>query len=184
MFFDEKGRSMDKAALLKDVAPLPAGYSGTIKIVRPQSRIIGDTAILSYDLDETEIVFGQQLTARYHETDTWMNRTGKWQIVSAQVLRYYEDPAPGLPNVKKFPDYTGTYELAAGKTLKVFAENNNLYSQKSGKEKELLLTEAPDIFFKKGVEGRIVFRRATNGKVDALLDRRNNEDIVWKKSGN
>jgi hypothetical protein len=30
MFFDEKGRSMDKAALVKDVQPMPKGYSGTI----------------------------------------------------------------------------------------------------------------------------------------------------------
>ena len=28
LFFDEKGRSMDKAALVKDVQPLPKGYSG------------------------------------------------------------------------------------------------------------------------------------------------------------
>ena len=184
MFFDEKGRNMDKTALVNDVSPLPPGYSGTIKLVRPQSRILGDTAILSYDLDETENVFGQNLTARYHETDTWMNRNAEWQIVSGQVLRYYEDPMPRRPNPEKFPEYAGTYELAPGKTLIVFPENNDLYSQKTGKAKELLITEGPDIFFRKGIEGRIVFRRAPNGKVDALLDRRNNEDIVWKRTGN
>src|ERR1700681_2172990 len=32
MYFDEKGRSMDKTALVKDVAPLPPGYSGSIKV--------------------------------------------------------------------------------------------------------------------------------------------------------
>src|ERR1043166_5261307 len=36
MFFDEKGRSMDKAALVKDVQPLPKGYSGTLKLMRPK----------------------------------------------------------------------------------------------------------------------------------------------------
>ena len=41
MFFDEKGRSMDKVALVKDVQPLPKGYSGSIKIVRPKSHIEG-----------------------------------------------------------------------------------------------------------------------------------------------
>ena len=39
MYFDEKGRNLDKAALVADVAPLPEGYSGTIKLVWPQSRI-------------------------------------------------------------------------------------------------------------------------------------------------
>jgi len=40
----------------------------------------------------------------------------------------------------------------------------------------------PELFFRKGVEGRILFGYAANGKVDALIDRRNNEDVVWKKT--
>ena len=32
MIFDEKGRSMDKKALVADQSPLPPGYSGTIKV--------------------------------------------------------------------------------------------------------------------------------------------------------
>ena len=35
----------------------------------PRSNIEGDTAILSYDLFETETIFGQELHARYHATD-------------------------------------------------------------------------------------------------------------------
>jgi len=50
MYFDEKGAaSMDKAALLNDLAPMPTGYSGGIRIVRPTSHIEGNIAILSYD---------------------------------------------------------------------------------------------------------------------------------------
>ena len=77
MYFDEKGRAMDKAALLKDVSPLPKGFSGTIKVLNAKSNILRDTAVLSYDLDETEIVYGQELKARYHGTDTWMQRNGQ-----------------------------------------------------------------------------------------------------------
>src|SRR5262245_37226391 len=51
MFADEKGRFFDKPKLIADITPLPAGYSGTIKIEDAQSRIIGNTAILSYDAD-------------------------------------------------------------------------------------------------------------------------------------
>jgi len=181
MYFDEKGRNMDKAALVNDLAPLPAGYSGTIRLVDPQSRIIGDTAILSYDLDETEVVFGQSLKARYHETDTWMRRNGQWQIVAGQVLRYYEDPAPGKADPARYRDYAGVYELAQGTTITITSAGNDLYAQRTGKAKEMLIPEAPDIFFRKGVEGRRLFRRAANGQVEALIDRRNNEDIIWKR---
>jgi hypothetical protein len=182
IFADEKGRTMDKAALIKDIAPFPPGFSGTIKIVSPQSRIVGDTAILSYDLDETETIYGQKLNARYHEIDTWMHRDGKWQIIATQVHRYYEDPAPGKADVNKFADYAGTYELAPGMTMTVSAEGDHLFSQRGTRAKEELIPEASDIFFRKGVEGRRLFHYGADGKVDALIDRRNNQDVVWKKT--
>src|SRR5580658_2930877 len=47
MVFDEKGRSMDKKAFVEDQSPMPPGYSGEIKVIKPQSRILGDTAVLS-----------------------------------------------------------------------------------------------------------------------------------------
>src|SRR5262249_44687023 len=74
IFADEKGRDLNKTQLVADIKPLPKGYSGTIKIVRPKSVIHSDTAILSYDLDETETIFVQNITARYHVTDTLLRR--------------------------------------------------------------------------------------------------------------
>jgi hypothetical protein len=84
---------------------------------------------MSYDMDETETIYGQDLRSRYHATDIWMRRNGQWQIVAGQVLRYYEDPTPGKVDGAKFSGYVGTYQLAPGK----------------------------------------------------LIDRRNNEDVVWEK---
>jgi hypothetical protein len=181
LIFDEKGRSMDKKAFVADQSPLPPGYSGSIKVINPQSRFLKDTAILSYDLDETETVFGQKMTARYHGTDTWVQRHGKWQIIAEQMLRYYEDPAPGKADVKKYPDYVGTYELAPETTLVISSEGNDLFLERPGRPKALLIPESSDIFFRKSVEGRQLFRRNDQGKVDAFISRRNNEDIVWKK---
>jgi hypothetical protein len=56
-----------------------------------------------------------------------------------------------------------------------------LYAQRVGRDKVLLVPESTDIFFRKGVEGRLLFRRGDRGKVDTLIDRRNNEDVLWKK---
>ena len=180
MFADEKGRFFDKPKLIADITPLPAGYSGTIKIQNAHSRIIGNTAVLSYDADESETIFGQDLKARYHITDTWLQRNGNWQIIASQAHRYYENPAVGKTDTKKFPDFIGTYELAPGQTRSVIAESQKLFVERKGK-KEQLLPETSELFFRKNVEGRILFRYAANGKVDALIDRRNNEDVVWKK---
>ena len=57
---------MDKTSLVNDVTPLPKGYFGSIKVVNAKSRIMGTTAILTHDLNETETIFGQSMTARYH----------------------------------------------------------------------------------------------------------------------
>jgi hypothetical protein len=181
MYFDEKGRNMDKAALVADVTPLPSGYSGTIKVVNPHSVISGRTAILSYDEDESEIVFGRELHARYHETDTWLLRKGQWQIVAGQVLRYYEDPAPGTVNPKEFAAYAGTYELAPGNTLVISTDGQQLFRQRGEHPKEQLIPEAPGVYFRKGVEGRVLFPAGPGGNVSELIDRRNNEDLIWKK---
>jgi hypothetical protein len=181
IFSDEKGRTLDKAKLIADITPLPAGYSGTIKIGNVQSRIIGETAILSYDANETETIFGQNLTARYHVTDTWLRRAGEWKIIASQAHRYYEDPAIGKIDPKKLADFIGTYELAPGQTRLVTAERENLFVERKGK-KEQLFPETSDLFFRKAVEGRILFRKDATGKVDALIDRRNNEDVIWRKT--
>lgn len=180
IYSDEKGRTFDKVKLIEDITPLPNGYSGAIKIERPQHRIIGDTAVLNYDLDETEAIFGQNLRARYHVTDTWLRRDGQWQIVASQAMRYYEDPVVGKIDTRNIENYAGTYELAPGETRTVTHEGEKLFLTRKGKREELL-PEASEIFFRKGVEGRILFRTNDRGKVDALIDRRNNEDVIWRK---
>lgn len=183
IFHDEKGRSLDKAKLIADITPLPTGYSGTIKVASPQSVIVSDTAVLSYDTIETEMIFGQQLHARYHGTDTWLRRNGQWQIVAAQTMRYYEDPTLGTADPAKFPAYAGTYQLSpeSDRRTEISFEKDRLFLERTAGKKVQLFPEAGDLFFRKGVEGRILFHFAADGKVDVLIDRRNNEDVIWKK---
>jgi uncharacterized protein DUF3471 len=138
-------------------------------------------AVLSYDLDETETIFAQNLKARYHEIDTWLRRNGQWQIVAAQAHRYYEDPAIGKADAKSFANFVGTYELAPGQTRVVSVTGDSLFIERNGK-REQLFPESSDIFFRQSVEGRILFRGDANGKIDTLIDRRNNEDVVWRKT--
>jgi hypothetical protein len=140
-----------------------------------------DAAILSYDLDESETIFGQELHARYHGTDTWIRRNNSWQIVAGQMLRYYEDPAPGATNPEKMKQFLGKYELAAGTTRSVTSDGKTLFMQGAGRDKEILIPEAENIFLREGIEGRIPFRHRGNGQPDVLIDRRNNEAVVWKR---
>lgn len=181
MMYDEKGRSMDKKGIVADVEPLPAGYGGAIKVVKPHAVFAPGVAILAYECDETETIFGQELHAQYHSVDTWLYRNGAWQIVASQTMRYYHDPALGVSDERHRNDFTGTYELSAGNRRTVLREGNDLLVQRGAGAKTKLLPESGDVFFRAGVEGRILFHRDGSGKVDALYDRRNDEDVVWKK---
>lgn len=181
MVYDEKGRSMDKQAFLADLDPMPAGYSGTIRVIHAHTIFAPTVAILAYECDETETIFGQQLHARYHSVDTWLYRNGAWQIAASQTMRYYEDPAVGTTAAAHLEGFVGTYELAPGKRRTVSLEGGHLFLQRGAAAKVQLLPESGDLFFRTGVEGRILFHRTASGKIDAIFDRRNNEDVIWQK---
>jgi hypothetical protein len=185
LYHDEKGRVLNKAQLVADITPLPEGYSGKITVDKPESRISAETAVLSYDILETETIFGQELHARYHQIDTWMKRAGQWQIVATQAFRYYEDPAEGKADPATLAAYVGTYELSSKSKRKstVTTEDGKLFLERTGGKKVELVPEVNGLFFRRGVEGRILFRLGPDQKVEALIDRRNNEDVVWKKVG-
>jgi len=59
--------------------------------------------------------------------------------------------------------------------MTITREGDALFSQRGERPKEQLFPESPGVFFRKGVEGRRIFRDGL------LIDRRNNQDIVWKK---
>jgi hypothetical protein len=181
MVFDETGHDMDKRGFLDSLKPLPTGYSGSIRVVHAKSRFAAGVAILSYGCDETEIVFEQHLRARYHMTDTWLYRGGNWRIAASQALRYYEDPAAGAVSQALLRHYIGTYELAPGNHMTISLHGTDLYAQRGSGAPYKLLPETTDLFFRTGVEGRRLFHRDKSGRVDFLIDRRNNEDLIWKK---
>jgi hypothetical protein len=107
LYSDENGTTMTKAKFLEELGPLPAGYSGNIKLEKPQFVLAGDTAILAYELNEEETVFGQELHARYHATDTWVRRDGAWRMIASQVVRYGGDPPAATLAPEPLRDYVG-----------------------------------------------------------------------------
>src|SRR5579871_2317670 len=178
---DEKGAGYNKTTFLLTVEPLPAGYTGVIKLVHPETLFAPNFAIFSYDLDEVETVFGNRMTARYHQIDTWLYRDHLWRIAASQVMRYYEDPAAITLSAAQLKEYAGTYELAPGNRVVISTHDGKLFSKRGTAAPVEMFAEAPDLFFRKGVEGRRLFRRDATGKVDALIDRRNNEDMVLRR---
>jgi hypothetical protein len=61
------------------------------------------------------------------------------------------------------------------------AKRGDLFRQRGDGPKVELIPEVTGIFCREGVEGRILFRRGKQGKVEVLLDRKNSQELVWMK---
>lgn len=86
MQYDESGRIITKADLIKDLS------SGTTRLLSMESlgrrvRLFGDFAVV-HGSEEDEIERdGQRFTARYLYMDVVVKRNGEWQIVASQLAR-------------------------------------------------------------------------------------------------
>jgi len=182
IYTDENWKVLTKKDLIDGMSPLPKGYSGSIKVANVKSRISGDAAVLSWEALEEEFVLGQRLAPVYLVTDTYFRRNGQWQLVAEQIIvRPSERHSINL-DPKTYEAFVGEYELAPGNTYNITVENGKLFGQRTGRDRQELLPADVNTFFVKGsIRGEKVFDRDTSGKVVRILDRRENNDLVWAK---
>lgn len=182
VFIDEEANVRAKRAVLAELHALPAGFSGVICVTAPRAIVRGDVALLTYDAMETETVYGQVLHTRYHTTDTYVRRGAEWRLLGSQigVLPSEHTPVAGRPAV--YGDYVGRYALAPGVEYTVTREGDRLFGQRPGRPREELLPLGDDRFFRTGARrGERIFRRDEAGRVDAMVDRRDNNDLIWPR---
>ena len=85
---DETGTVQSKKQMLDQTAPLPAGVTGSIRILDFDAAVHGDVAIATYVDDESENFHGHALHCQYRTTDAWkrtaelrMETTASFEIV-------------------------------------------------------------------------------------------------------
>ena len=182
IYTDENWHILTKKDLLDGLSPLPKGYSGSIRMTNVQSRINGDAAVLSYRALEEEYVFGQKLTPIYLVTDTYFKRDGRWQLTASHVIVMPSERKSIDVSPKLYQSLAGIYELTQDVTYTITLEGKKVIGQRSGRAKEELVAADDSTFFRKGtIRGEKVFTRDASGHVIAMLDRRENNDLLWKK---
>lgn len=183
LYTAEDGRTFTKAQLREEMKPLPPGYSGSIEVESADVRQYGDTAVVSHEDLEREEVFGQKLVSRYHATDTWVRRAGKWRLVASQVLVRLQDPAPATIDPKVLDAYVGRYEISPSASFTVTREGDRLFGERNGRPRQPLLPETETVFFTPGApRTRKLFVRDADGRVTRMIDRRDGRDIVWTRA--
>lgn len=182
VYVDENGAILLHDAFLKSLAPLPPNTSGHLSIVDYRVRFDNGTALVIHRDSEHENYHGVALRAGYLTTETWLCRGGTWKLALIHTYVEAKDPpAIAMPKAA-LRDYPGRYRAAPDLVATVRRADGQLELVRAGRPPQPLRAETTEVLFVPG-QPRIkrIFVRGANGRVTAYLDRREGEDIVWKR---
>ena len=182
VYVDENGVVMDRAEFLKQLEPLPAGASGRLQIHSYAAHIDGDLATVIHTDDEEENYHGQMLSARYLMTETWHLESGEWKLAMVHAYAILKDPpAVNLP-AKDLQEYVGRYSGGSDLVYTIQWDGKQLIGSRPGRAGTPLQVEARDVLFVAGQpRTRKIFQRDANGKIIGFVDRREGEDLIWRR---
>jgi hypothetical protein len=179
---DENGTVRTKAELLREIRPLPAGLVGSIAVDRFRAEMSGDTIVVAVELQERLDYHGQLLHTRFRSMDTWRRTPAGWRLIgqhTAAVLR--DPPTVTLPRADLCA-YAGTYRLTGTIAATIACEGDELVATREGRTPVRYRAELRDLFFAAGQpRSRRVFLRDPGGRITGFADRREGEDIVWRR---
>ena len=182
LFTDEEGHVYRAPALIEEIRPLPKGYVGQLRMVDPQVSIQGEVGIVSFPIAETLDLHGQRLSTRFHATYVYRRGSAGWRLMALHNTVLPSELAPVHVDSRTFEPLVGTYRLGSDVTARVFVENGHLFMQREGRDREELLPIGNDRFVRTGASrGERFFRKDGSGKVTELVDRRDNNDLVWRR---
>jgi hypothetical protein len=180
LFADEDGVVRTGAALVEEVRPLPAGYVGRLEMRDATVRITSDVGVVTYAIAERLDLFGQRLDTRYHTTDVYQRTAGAWRLIASHTsVIPSELPRMALP-AGRAAEYPGRYRLGDVPGAQVRLDGDRLMFEREGRLAQELVPTGVDRFAQAG-RPRVerFFRRDAAGRVDAFVDRRDNNDLVW-----
>jgi Domain of unknown function (DUF4440) len=181
---DEDGKVYTAGEIIAEIRPLPAGYEGELRIENARFSTAGDLALLTYDIREKLSLYGQTLHTHFRSTDVYRRAGGTWKLFTKQSLVIPSELAPVAVDASRYADYVGSYALGPDAVLTVTREGDRLYCQRGERPVEEMFPVGSERFVRKGhPRGERFFRRDAQGAVVALVDRRDNIDLVWKRTG-
>jgi len=184
IYAEEDGSYKGKAAMLKEIRPLPKGLSGTIKAELLSYSEDGDTAVALFRQNEIEHYYGQTIHASYLTNTVWKKRASGWKQIAGQVLAERTDPPAMAAPAEHLAQYAGTYRLKDSDPVYTLSvKNGELSGVRNGRKPAVWKMEAPDVFFIPG-DPRIrkIFQRGAQGRITGFVERRESWDIVWLKT--
>lgn len=178
---DEAGTHVGRGEFLAGMRPLPPGQSGTLTMANWRLTGAGPVVVITYDVDEEHDYYGQRLITRFHLTDTWVRRGGRWWQIAAQALALPRVVA-GIPVADSLARaYAGSYRLTPEIALTIVPDDSGLALVRTGRPPQRLRALDATIFVRDSVRGFWVFERDSTGAVNRLVNWRDNNPVVWTR---
>jgi hypothetical protein len=182
VYIDENGSILERAAFLAAMQPLGPGLSGQIRIIEYQARPVGDQMFVIHRDEEREKYHGIDLLAHYLTTETWVREGAQWKLAAVHTFVEPVDPPAIALTPDQLDDYVGAYELVPGIRYVIKRDGNHLTGGREGGTQTPLLAELRDVLFVPGQpRSRKLFRRGPAGAVTGFVDRREGEDLVFRR---
>ncbi|MGH8132738.1 MAG: nuclear transport factor 2 family protein, partial [Steroidobacteraceae bacterium] len=183
MITTEDGEVVGKARFLKELEPLPAGFSGRIKVRGLTVRLVAGAAVVHYWLDEVEEVFGQTLRTTYVETDTYQRVRDSWKMIAMQVTVVPRDLEPITVSSAGWPALVGDYRYSdkAISRYQVFLRDGTLYGGRDAQSATRLIPLAPLVFFQQGSIHIMVFVQDRSGAVTEVRELHKYNEVRMKR---
>lgn len=179
----EDGTGYNKKEFLQTFYPFPRDVTGHIRVINPVFTFHDRIAIIHYVADEYENVKGQMLHTSYAAADTYYQYDTSWRMIGSQIFEIPRLPSAINLTSRLLQEYTGTYAMADSDRAVISLRGDTLFIQKKKKHPAPLYAETVNVFFQSNdTRGRKIFIRQENGDM-LLLERRNGNDLIWKRIG-
>lgn len=182
LYVTEAGDIYTKEQLLAELAPLPPGLDGELRIASFRLVVHGDTAVATHEDAERLDYHGQRVNTRFLTTNTWRRTSDGWKVIATQVLAILEDPPAVTLPARLLDEYAGVYRLTPEITYTIRRDGEKLYGLRSGRQEQELRAEVADVLFVPGQpRSRKIVLRDEAGRITGIADRREGHDIVWTR---
>jgi hypothetical protein len=177
------GPVRSKEQVTDGFAPPPVGYRDVFSFEDVHVTRDGDTAVMSYIIDEYEFWDERKyVIPQLRKTDTFVLRNNHWLLLASQETfvpprhtRISIDPS-------RYEEYVGRYRLMRSLSYDVTVDGGNLILQEVGKpQRKVLWPMADDVFFSEGESGQIIFVKNDAGRVTHFLIHDNGYEIQVPK---
>lgn len=172
-----------KAGVLDGFGPPPTGYRDVFTFEDVHVSRDGDTAILSYVIDEYEFWDEHKyVIPKLRKSDTYVLRTGRWLLLASQETFMPPEYKVASIDPAVLPKYVGRYKLMRSLSYEVSLEGLHLLLREVGKpEAKVLLPLSTNAFFVKGASAQYIFATGVDSQVTHFVIRDNGYDITVPK---